>query len=955
MNKIYPTWELHCSPNSVIPYSQISGAKTNANGETQEIRQVAVENIQAEKIEVGDIKQAVNNYNYLGNEDSSFIHLSPETLLRSIADFPNLSLNIEKIFGALSKNRVLVLGGNFNDKFYFARYLAKEIYQTNLDIDDDIKVFLIHAITPQNINNDLSKLRESAKTNFVIATTDYPRARWTGMGLDDCWWQPEIHDLYTQKSLADSLWNKLNFNTKLLLKSVINPSSLSEITYEDITKTELTHEDITKIKEFCFEQLSDKKIVTFVGINNCARILNQLDISQKISQEKLTEIFALANNQRESLKKWYNIYLSSREQLLAIGLSLFDGLFEDQFFAALEKVVEDVWQKRDASLQAIDYNDLINLSNHFEFADFIVETNQLDGFKFVQTQETENQLVFRKIVLNRSDERRLLFEVAWDSHRRQILTTLPTLVNFIKESVQSNRSDWELSGGAVRRNQLYNVIIETISDLCLVSKNTTGKVQNALLELAAQREIAIQDVAARSINRWYQYVRGQEFEQELFKTLQQFYYLTISKQKELIDDRKKRDSQPIKKQRKFIFVFLDFLINLFSRFFKSFTLDLATEKPELISKYSDYIGETNFTQLIQNLEELIFKNCLLTSEIILGLSSVYRSNYLWENKPNSDEIREDCIGATIALAVGYAARDDLQNSSHLRAEFLNWLKELSESRFPLVHVYFGYHTLFYLVPLYLEQLKDWLKEVTQKHIDVLNHAIALSLANAYNVPGNRATIRQLLEKWEQESSPSNEWRNRLRKQEALQKTVVLTYGLIEYPNNDELTVNQALSRLEKILNNKPSSLVRVAVVSAICNLAFRYFNNIEVKLQNLVDSFRSNEKEKLVKILTYIYLEQRANLSGGNDEIKVNERSYPIWIDSERPLTDIERTMYRWIRKIEPKVPKNQVREPEQQQANKTAAQKVALATFTSFAANLDQKEEQLIQELKGELNYAES
>jgi hypothetical protein len=100
----------------------------------------------------------------------------------------------------------------------------------------------------------------------------------------------------------------------------------------------------------------------------------------------------------------------------------------------------------------------------------------------------------------------------------------------------------------------------------------------------------------------------------------------------------------------------------------------------------------------------------------------------------------------------------------LRTEFLDWLKELSESRFPLVHVYFGYHTLFYLVPLYLEQLKDWLKEVTQKHIDVLNHAIALSLANAYNVSGNRATIRQLLNEWEQESSPSSEWEKTLKKQ-----------------------------------------------------------------------------------------------------------------------------------------------------------------------------------------------
>jgi hypothetical protein len=931
MNKNYNIWELHCTPKSVIPYSQISGARTNHEREAQEIRQKAVENLQAEKIEIGNISQAVNTYNYLGNEDSRFIHLSPETLWQSLVDFPKLLLDVKRIIGLLYQNHVLVLGSEFNDKFYLARYLAKEIYhQTNLD---DVKVFLIYTISPENINNDLSKLRESAQTNFVIATTDYPKTRWAGIGLDNYWWQPEREDIYIPESLVNSLYEQLNFNTKLILNSVINKSPSSELTN-------------IEIKEYLFVQLGNQKIVTFAGINNCARILNQLDINEKINQEKLTEIFALANNQRESLKKWYNTYLSSREQLLAIGLSLFDGLFEDQFFAALEKVVEDVWQKRDASLQALDYSDLINLSNYFEFTDFIVETNQLDGFKFVQTQDIENKLVLRQIALNRPNERRLLFEVAWDSHRRQILTTLPTLVNFIKESVQSNLSNWELSGGSVRRNQLHNVIIETISDLGLVSKNTTGKVQNALLELAAQREIAIQDVAARAIKRWYQYGG----EQELFKTLQQFYFLTINKQKELIDEKKPRTSEPVKKPQNLMFFVLNFVVNLFIKLFKKIIPYSAKEKSELLREYSDYIGNNNFIQSIQNLEEFIAKeDCLFTSKIMLGLTSVYRSNDLWENK--QDSVEEDCIGASVALAVGYAARDDHQTSSCLRTEFLDWLKELSESRFPLVHVYFGYHTLFYLVPLYLEQLKDWLKEVTQKHIDVLNHAIALSLANAYNVSGNRATIRQLLNEWEQESSPSSEWEKTLRKQEALQKTVVLTYGLIEYPNNDELTVNQALNRLGKILNNQPSLLVRAAVISAICNLAFRYFNIIEFELQNLVANFRANEAEKFIKILTDIYLKQRANLSGGNDEIKVNERSYQIWTDSERPLTEIEKAMYRWIRRMEPEVPQNQVREPE----HKTAAQKVALAAFTSFAVNLDQEEERLIQELKGETNHAES
>jgi hypothetical protein len=935
MNRDYSIWELYCTPNSIIPCSQISESKIVANTNGQEVNQSALENITAETIEIGNIHQSVNTYNYLNGEDKRFNNLSSESLLKLVDDFPKLSFNLNATIDLFYRNHILILGGDHEDKVYLARFLAKEI-SDRANINDKTKVFLIYKMMPKNVNNDLSQLQEATQNqkNFVIVTTDIPKAKWEGVvSYTHYWWQPESKSIYRQSSLRDNLWEKLNGNIQLFLQKSI----------ADLPSSDLTDEGITQVKDYLLGQLAEKNIFTLAEVNNCAKNLNQLNIDEDINKDNIADRFVLANNQRDNLKKWYKTYLTPREQLLAIGLSLFDGLFEDQFFAALERVVKDVWQERDASLKALDYGDLINLSNHFDSIKSIFEADQFNKFKFVQTQEVENEFLLSQLKLNNPDDRRLLFEVAWDSHRRQILTTLPTLVNLIKESVQSNAFNWELSGG-IRHAQLHSVVIETISDLGLVSKNTTGKVQEALLDLAAQTEIDIQDVAARAIKRWHQYGG----EKQLFTTLQLFYGFTINSQIELAKASKNSYSPKIEKKQKLIFVVLEYVSKIIIGVFQSLFSKSVKKEPKSIRQYNDYVGDTNFLLHIQKLtNEFYFKNCLNTSEFILFGISKYRR--FCEN-PEKPLIRGDCIGATVALVVGYAAKDDYQNEKRLRNEFFNWLKELSESSFPLVHIYFGYHTLFHLLPLCLVERKDWLKEIAQKHTDFLNHAIALSLANAYNIDSNQEIIRQLLNEWERESSPSNKLKKLSKKQEALKITLVFTYGLIEYPNSGQLTAKQAFAKLATILNNRPLSSIRSAVIYSICTLAFRYFNIVESQLQNLVENFKLDEPEKLVQVLTNVYLEQRANLLGGDDEIEINGRFYRIWTNSERPLTNIETVMYRWVRGIESELPQEQ----EHQKGNKKAAQKIALAAFTSFAINLDQEEEHYIQELEGEINHAE-
>jgi hypothetical protein len=171
--------------------------------------------------------------------------------------------------------------------------------------------------------------------------------------------------------------------------------------------------------------------------------------------------------------------LSQREKLLALGLGFFNDLFEDQFFTALEYVVEEVWQKRDSSLQALDYEDLLSLQGRL--------------FQFLDTRSNN-----RQIELIGPDYRYLLFKAAWGSHQRQILNALPTLKKVVEGSFF--RVDTALYGSLLRRQQLRTSISETISDIGLI---TLSAVEDILIEFASTDNYYSQDIAAHAIARWH--------------------------------------------------------------------------------------------------------------------------------------------------------------------------------------------------------------------------------------------------------------------------------------------------------------------------------------------------------------------------------------------------------------------------------------------------------------------
>lgn len=302
----------------------------------------------------------------------------------------------------------------------------------------------------------------------------------------------------------------------------------------------------------------------------------------------------------------------------------------------------------------------------------------------------------------------------------------------------------------------------------------------------------------------------------------------------------------------------------------------------------------------------------------------------------SEELEpQDYIGATVAVAVGDAIWNSDDGNDTLLEEFDRWLEELSESKLRLVHLFFGYHTLFWALPLRFKELRirEMLKKITQRHGDLLfeklpfslNHAIARSLAHAYAWPENRNQVKTMLDEWYKEvgNRPSFINKRKISEADALLKTVALTYGLIQYDEaQGMLTPETAFQRLIAIIKQEEHPAVREAVVFASCNLTGRYFDKVASHLQDLVANLDDKECDKIVQTLTEMHLEQRASLKQGDREIKVNGRYYQIWNNlTQRPRTPVEIAMDGWAKAD-----------------RKPAAQEIAIQALVSFVKALEEQ-----------------
>ena len=434
-----------------------------------------------------------------------------DTYVQQKTDFfaPNLASLKETIAPQITprlaklarQQRLLVLGGQFEDKAMIARHVAwylveimrseaaasnghsPDVHETpilqwnqspdarnlieSIEQETTPTIFLLPNILPQHVSYDLDRIHNVAHSghHHIIITTDRPLPSWKLIESEKRFWQElNPHELFSVDDLLTVLVDQLES-----AEATLHPGIFIE-NYE--------------LDQSLIGGMRLRTIAAQLGTpNNVVFFMQLLRRETGLLDEKAVEaLIKLATDNRRTVEKWYHTVLQPHEQFLALSLSIFDGLFDDQFFGALEQLVLHIRNYRDSTLSSFDYCDIDNLRNFFYQADL-----GSDGAKY------ESRL---------SDQRLHVFKAAWESHRRLILHAIPVAVRLTKQSVDNGPKDWELFGTYQRRDQLRHAIGDALSDIGLISVTA---VEPALLQLASERHLGVQSVAARALARWREY------------------------------------------------------------------------------------------------------------------------------------------------------------------------------------------------------------------------------------------------------------------------------------------------------------------------------------------------------------------------------------------------------------------------------------------------------------------
>lgn len=814
-------------------------------------------------------------------EKPDFDEISLKDLNKKFIDSPELQPDL---VNRLDKERVLILSGSLgvnknalalqiactlanklNNKFQEGISVKQWRRSANhhlMDLDRELQktreqtIFVLTDVTPQDIDADeIKQTHDTAKTinnHYVLISTDISFSSWhLETSAKDIF--PDIKRENIYISLSKTLKSKLKKDKKLsnVYDFLCNDSQLIEFIAQQLN----TPIQIERLLELLRNKVKNDKLSANLKVN---------------FKENIQQFIQLAKNDNQFIKRFYHTILNSREQLLALGISFFHGCFEDQLFAALERVVQGVWQKRDPSLRGLDYCDLDQLQeNYFGFYENDFYEAQTTEFKVVKTKD--HKIDIRSIKVLSTEDRQILFEVAWESHRLQIVTALDVLVTLVEESVKEENyySDgkWELYGNSLRSEQLRRVISKTLSDIGLVSNSSFSAVEGRLFRLAINEDWRVRSVAAHAIARWHDPTNRHD--EKIFKILQDFYAPVLQRETEY----KKRQERELQKRES--------------------SLQASNKQTDSNQK------DTTETK----------KSWRFSINKFLGIKQKNEPKKQ-EQKPDyyfSNEIEaQDYLGSTVAVILGKMI-STYQGSKNISDELYDWLEELSKSRLPLVHYFFGYGTLVEVVPLHIHErrLSKLLDETAQTFrgwlpIDVepisLNHGIARSLARAYSV--NREPVQTMMNNWYKQVKNYSHT-IKIDNKNALLITLILTYSMLDFNESlsdnseNKIPLNLVLERLKNFAKNQSDFFVRTAITEAASQIIINYFfdiieNNLGNQLQDLIINLNREEQNKIIDTLSTIYCKQirehQKQINKNNSKVVAQYR------------TPIEKVMNRWIK-----------------------------------------------------------
>lgn len=433
----------------------------------------------AEEVFVGFIAQ--------GEKSRAFFEVQPTRTLRELAS----PRNLEEMTQRVRTEHVLLLGGEYDDKPTLARQVAWNLAQERyyaagepmlpvlewtgtadyasllrgLEQQAGPSVLVMPGVQPHDLNYDLSRLHAVAvpRGHVVVATTERTLDTWrVDARAAGCWYALPLDGVFGAADLCIALSTGLEE-----VRARLPPGALA-------TDAELT----TTLAGVPLMEIAEP-LRTPGNVEIFVQQLAAEGPQQSLDPARIDALVKTTVGGEHRVRKWFQL-LGADQQLLALSLALFNELYDDQYFAAVERLVARLRRDRNPRQRAFDYADLEAMS----------------GFVTQVTGET----VGTRYSVRRANQRALVLQAAWDTHRRTLLGLLPLLAELAAESApERGEDDEELFGDDERREQIREAIGTALTEIGLLSR---ASVQNTLLELAADDDPWVQSVAARAVARW---------------------------------------------------------------------------------------------------------------------------------------------------------------------------------------------------------------------------------------------------------------------------------------------------------------------------------------------------------------------------------------------------------------------------------------------------------------------
>jgi hypothetical protein len=743
----------------------------------------------------------------------------------------------EELAFAWTTGHLIVLAGQgLDDKTMVARHLAwllrqqhpaeirvREWYRSSdpqkietAFHETETTILLLPQVQPHHIGHRLNELRRllQSRRNYAVITTDCTRAEWairSGSPEEDVWHEISWETYYGRSLLTETLVAELEKTPGLLPDWLPRNPQADSLLAEDLTIEEaaarLRQPD--RIRRFC-------------------EWLRTADATPRSLIAQLDQL----GGDRAAILQWYR-QLERTDQLFALGLVLFDGLPDDQIFAAVEYLVDEAWRRTDPNLPLFDYRDLDRLSAFFHL------TRAGDDGERIEVRSRR--------------QREAILQAAWELQRRRLLAVVPAMTRLIKQfspsvampaeskedteespgswrsqlnqiglpakrklpdkkkgpprakkaetkqqDADSSRftreSDRELSSSPRRVEQLQRSVIESLSQIGLLSFEA---VEASFLELAADGSVAVQTVVAKALAAW----RGEGHDEKLLCVLRAWW-----------------------------------------------EAGCRTTLPKALGKRDEE-----------------------SADLLAG------------------------IRATVSLAIGYSLQYDPPNS--LKPELHGLLEVALADGHPAVRQRVLELTLPLAAASHPQQLESLLRDrVGQDQEQMYAIAFGVAMAYSLHpfsalrvIDGWRLMVRG--------AGPKEPGDRTITSRDRLLSAVAMTYGYLRCDQNRELlTTSQVIAELQSIFTTEPHPFIRTHALIATGLQALHDFEPIAPMLMELITEITLGDRINVVSVFVRSYLKQREQLSGGDGEIEAGGKTYQIWRRTPRPHTPIETSLYFWLR-----------------------------------------------------------